>query len=252
MPLLNYSRLDAAPVDPRADEVMVEARDGVRLATDIYMPEHGDRHPAVLVRLPYDKSGRYTFMPQIAPMFTDRGYAFVVQDVAGKFRSGGETVPYVREIEDGYDAIEWIVGQRWSNGTVGMWGDSYYGFTQWAAVESRHPALRAIVPRVTSADLADMRLGTCAVLDRLHHGSVDRVVHTEVVTVDDQHPCVRRETQQLTRQSIHDAHTTQLPTAQVLSWARLSPLTRWNQESSIAARHPRTSLVCQLGVLITP
>jgi putative CocE/NonD family hydrolase len=159
MPLLNYSRLDAAPVDPRADEVMVEARDGVRLATDIYMPEHGDRHPAVLVRLPYDKSGRYTFMPQIAPMFTDRGYAFVVQDVAGKFRSGGETVPYVREIEDGYDAIEWIVGQRWSNGTVGMWGDSYYGFTQWAAVASRHPALRAIVPRVTSADLADMRLG---------------------------------------------------------------------------------------------
>jgi hypothetical protein len=43
-----------------------------------------------------------------------------------------------------------------------------------------------------------------AVLDRLHHCSVDRVVHAEVVAVDDQHPCVRRETQQLTRQSIHD------------------------------------------------
>ena len=37
---------------------------------------------------------------------------------------------------------------------VGMWGDSYYGYTQWAAVASEHPALKAIVPRVTTADLA--------------------------------------------------------------------------------------------------
>ena len=109
----------------------------------------------MLVRLPYDKNGRYCWMPQIARHFTDRGYVFLVQDVRGKFRSGGEVNAFVHEIDDGYDTLEWITGQPWSDGAVGMWGDSYYGFTQWTAVASGHPALRAIVPRVTVADLFD-------------------------------------------------------------------------------------------------
>ena len=132
---------------------MVAMRDGVRLATDVYLPRHTDGAPAVLVRLPYDKCGRYTFMPLIAPFFTERGYAFVAQDVRGKFRSEGETVAFDNEIDDGYDTIEWLSSQPWCDGSVGMWGDSYYGYTQWAAVASEHPALKAIVPRVTSADL---------------------------------------------------------------------------------------------------
>jgi uncharacterized protein len=114
----------------------------------------------VLVRLPYDKCGRYTFMPALAPLLLDRGYAFVVQDVLGKFRSEGETMPYVHEVADGYDTIDWITGQTWSNGVIGMFGDSYYGWTQWAAVASGHPALRAIVPRMSGSDLASIRLAT--------------------------------------------------------------------------------------------
>ena len=101
--------LEPAPLDPRAEQVMVPMRDGVRLATDVYLPARPGRLPAVLVRLPYDKCGRYTFMPQLAPFFTERGYAFVVQDVRGKFRSEGETMPFVHEVEDGYDTLEWIV-----------------------------------------------------------------------------------------------------------------------------------------------
>jgi predicted acyl esterase len=139
---------------------MVPMRDGVRLATDVYLPEGQGigrgRRPAVLVRLPYDKAGRYTFMPMLAPHVTERGYAFVVQDVRGKFRSEGETVPFIHEVEDGYDTLEWLVGQAWSNRSVVMFGDSYYGFTQWATVASEHPSLRAIAPRVTSADLATL------------------------------------------------------------------------------------------------
>lgn len=77
-----------------------------------------------------------------------------MQDVRGKFGSEGETVAFANEVYDGYDTIDWIVRQEWSNGIVGMFGDSYYGYTQWAAVASRHPALRAIVPRVTSASLS--------------------------------------------------------------------------------------------------
>ena len=128
-------------------------RDGVQLATDVYLPDGPGPFPAVLVRLPYDKNGRYCWMPFMATHFVARGYAFVPQDVRGSFRSEGEPLAFVNEVADGYDTIEWIARQPWSNGDVGMWGDSYYGFTQWAAVASGHPALKAIVPRVTFADL---------------------------------------------------------------------------------------------------
>jgi hypothetical protein len=145
---------ETAPPDPRAEPAMVPMRDGIRLATDVFLPPDAGPVPAVLVRLPYDKGGRYTFMSEIAPSFTDRGYAFVVQDVRGKFRSEGETLAFVHEVDDGYDTLEWMVVQPWCDGNIGMWGDSYYGYTQWAAVASEHPALKAIVPRVTTADLA--------------------------------------------------------------------------------------------------
>lgn len=145
---------ETSPLDPRATQAMVPMRDDVRLATDVFLPSSAPPFPTVLVRLPYDKSGRYTFMSQIAPSFTDRGYAFVVQDVRGKFRSEGETLAFVHEVDDGYDTLDWLVAQPWCDGNVGMWGDSYYGYTQWAAVASEHPALKAIVPRVTTADLA--------------------------------------------------------------------------------------------------
>ena len=68
-------------------------------------------------------------------------------------RSRSRTKRRVNEVPDGHDAIEWITRQPWSNRDVGMWGDSYYGFTQWAAVAAQHPALKAIVPRVTIADI---------------------------------------------------------------------------------------------------
>jgi uncharacterized protein len=146
-------RVEAAPVPDTATEYMVAMRDGVRLATDVYLPDGAGPVEAVLVRLPYDKDSRYVFFDKVALHFTSRGYAVVVQDVRGKFRSEGPTVGFVGEPADGFDTIEWIIQQPWSNGIVGMFGDSYYGNTQWAAVSASHPALKAIVPRVTTADL---------------------------------------------------------------------------------------------------
>ncbi|THG33606.1 CocE/NonD family hydrolase [Naasia lichenicola] len=149
-------------------------RDGIRLATDVYLPTTevtGDGGGAsaegmsaaaadvpgdtILIRLPYDKSGQYTFIPLIAEYFMTRGYRVVAQDVRGKFRSEGETLLFVNEARDGYDTIEWITQQPWSNGRVAMWGDSYYGYTQWAAVSTQHPALKAIAPRVTGTTLGE-------------------------------------------------------------------------------------------------
>ena len=145
--------LGPAGVDPRAQQQMVPMRDGVRLATDVYVPGGAGPVPAVLVRLPYDKNGRYCWMPFISPHFTDAGYAFVPQDVRGKFRSEGETNAFVardrgRLRHDRLDHAAAVV----RTGTSACGATSYYGFTQWAAVASQHPALKAIVPRVTIAD----------------------------------------------------------------------------------------------------
>jgi uncharacterized protein len=151
--LEDFERTIEEPVPATATQYMVRMRDGIRLATDVYLPDDGDATEAVLVRLPYGKNSRYVFFKWICEIFTKRGYAMVVQDVRGKFRTEGQTLGFITEANDGYDTIDWIVSQPWSNGIVGMFGDSYYGFTQWAAVSSGHRALRAIAPRVTSAEL---------------------------------------------------------------------------------------------------
>src|SRR3954451_21433864 len=143
---IEIETLEAAALDPRARQHMAPMRDGVELATDVYLPEGQGAWPAVLVRLPYDKNGRYCWMPFISRHFTGRGYAFLPQDVRGKFRSGGEVNAFVHEVGDGYDTIQWITEQPWSNGDVGMWGDSYYGFTQWAGGAPGPPGAEAVVP----------------------------------------------------------------------------------------------------------
>lgn len=171
---LVIQRTGAGPVPDEATQYMVRMRDGVHLATDVYLPhETCPPGPTILTRLPYDKNGDYTFMGTVARFFTERGYRVVVQDVRGKFRSEGETLLFVNEVYDGYDTLDWIVNQRWSDGVVGMWGDSYYGFTQWAAVSSRHPALRAMVPRVTGTRLGELPIPESS--DRQH--DVEMFVH---------------------------------------------------------------------------
>jgi putative CocE/NonD family hydrolase len=152
--------IGAASASPLANESLVRMRDGVRLATDVYLPgapEAPDREPGdtILIRLPYDKSGPYTSIPLVAEYFMQRGYRVVAQDVRGKFRSEGDALLFVNEAKDGYDTIEWIIHQQWSNGRVAMWGDSYYGYTQLAAASTEHPALVAIAPRVTGSQLGE-------------------------------------------------------------------------------------------------
>lgn len=151
-----YTEILPAPQVQQATPYDVRMRDGVTLSTDHYRShEDTETGPTILIRLPYDKLGDYTFIPLIADYMAARGYHVIAQDVRGKFRSGGETLMFVNEADDGYDTIEWITQQPWSNGSVAMWGDSYYGFVQWAAVSSGHPALKAISPRVTGTTVAE-------------------------------------------------------------------------------------------------
>lgn len=134
----------------------VPMADGVLLATDVYLP--ADRSapvPVVLSRIPYDRRGPLCFLSAIASRFVERGWAFVGQDVRGKFGSEGERHPFLTEVEDGRATLEWLAAQPWSDGRVVMVGDSYCGYTQLAAASSAHPALKAITPRVTSAEIHD-------------------------------------------------------------------------------------------------
>ncbi len=156
----DLSLLEQSTGDRRAQEVFVTMPDGVQLATDLYLPDAAlGPVPTVLIRLPYDKTGRYTFIPQIGAHFAAHGFAVVAQDVRGKYRSEGERDPFVNEADDGYATVDWIVAQPWSSGIVGTWGDSYYGFTQWALASRAHPAHRAMVPRVTGHRFMDMSPG---------------------------------------------------------------------------------------------
>ncbi|KAL4735255.1 Alpha/Beta hydrolase protein [Aspergillus similis] len=149
------SVLTAEGGSPLAKEVFIPTRDGANLATDVYLPPSSDGHrlSAILVRTPYDKSSRYTSLKYEAVYYNNRGYAFIAQDVRGKHRSTGETVPYIYDVDDAYDTVEWITQQSWSNGRVGVTGVSYYGFTTWAAVASGHPAIKAAVPQATAVDM---------------------------------------------------------------------------------------------------
>jgi len=129
-------------------DVMVPMRDGVRLATDAYLPEGPGPFPAILTRMPYGKTEPYCAMPAIARHWVAKGYAAVVQDVRGKWGSEGrfEANKIGNEIPDGTDTIAWIAAQLWSDGRVGMWGESYFGFTSWAGAVGGHPALTCIAP----------------------------------------------------------------------------------------------------------
>lgn len=169
-----FDRVSAAPLNDRCDSVMVRTRDGIHLSTDIYRCSE-DPGPTVLIRLPYDKNGAFSAIPSIAEYFRDHGYHVVTQDVRGKFRSEGVTLAYVHEAADGYDTLDWIVRQGFSNGVVGMWGDSYFGFTQWAAASTGHPALRAISPRVTGTRLGELPVDEPNAISRDVEQSFDRV-----------------------------------------------------------------------------
>ena len=90
---------------------MVEMRDGVRLLTDVYLPDGEGPFPVILCRVPYGTRTEYVFQYNIGRYFADRGFAYVSQNVRGRFGSEGDFNAYVdgHEIPDAYDTIDWIV-----------------------------------------------------------------------------------------------------------------------------------------------
>jgi putative CocE/NonD family hydrolase len=141
----------AAPVISQYN-VRVPMRDGVRLSANVFRPPGtaAGRYPTILLRTPYGKGAAITPAYQ---SFVNHGYVVVVEDVRGRYQSGGTFEPvHNDEIADGDDTLNWIASQPWSDGGVGMYGGSYLGIAQWKAAMSQNPHLKAIFPYVSGDD----------------------------------------------------------------------------------------------------
>jgi len=130
-----------------ARHVMVAARDGVKLATDVYRPAKNGlpvdgRFPTILQRTPYNKERDAA----LADFFVPRGYVVILQDVRGRYRSEGRWRPIADDPNDGADTTAWIIQQPWSDGGVGTVGTSYAGATQHALAIAGAPGLKTMIP----------------------------------------------------------------------------------------------------------
>lgn len=136
-----------------AQDVMMPMRDGLQLASDIYRPSNNGEFvpgtfPTILGRTSYDKTDPVAWIDHVANFFTPRGYVVVLQDIRGRAHSegSGEYLHASNPSEglDGYDTIEWIAQQDWSNGKIGTVGTSHGGIVQTALALHRPPHLTAM------------------------------------------------------------------------------------------------------------
>ena len=143
-------------------DVKIAMPDGVRLAADIYRPARDGkpadgRFPALLTRTPYDKTGA----KGEGQYYAARGYVVVANDVRGRYASEGTWRLIADDPKDGFEVVEWIARQEWSNGKVGTFGTSYPGGTQHALAEMNPPHLTTMVPidAVSNCGVSGMRHG---------------------------------------------------------------------------------------------
>jgi putative CocE/NonD family hydrolase len=161
-------------------EAMIPMRDGIRLHTFIYVPtRNSEKLPIILLRTPYGTGEMSS--AQLAgalPELTAEGYIIVNQDIRGRFKSEGQFVMLrqprdpkdkaaIDESTDAYDTIEYLLKNTSNNGRVGMAGTSYGAWLTVMAMLDPHPALKAVVP---AASPADMFIG-----DDFHHNGAFRL-----------------------------------------------------------------------------
>lgn len=133
---------------PDTQTVMVPMSDGIRLATDIHLPEGEGPWPVILMRTPYGRTQQ-----------TGRsdGVAVVVQDMRGRFDSEGWNFPFVGcgwvGPQDGKDTVDWIRSQPWCDGRVFTLGGSALGITQNLMAVSQPEGLVSQYIVVATADL---------------------------------------------------------------------------------------------------
>lgn len=141
--------------------LMVPMRDGTKLWTVVWKPKDSEaRLPTILVRTPYTTVhgiNRLIFQRgALAAQLAGNGYAIVVQNERGSFLSEGRFRIMGGAREDGYDTIDWISKQPWSNGRVGTIGCSSGGDNQIPLAAIHHPAHVAMVPEAAGSGIGRM------------------------------------------------------------------------------------------------
>ncbi len=126
--------------------VMIPMRDGVELSTDFHFPlDYEGKLPLILVRTVYNKRQVFGWDPAWEELIR-QGYVLAIQDIRGRYESGGAYNVGVGRREDGIDTLDWITRQDWSNGKVALAGCSYQGESQVVLAATNHPALVTAVP----------------------------------------------------------------------------------------------------------
>ncbi|HXL07250.1 MAG TPA: CocE/NonD family hydrolase [Gemmatimonadales bacterium] len=161
-------------------EVMIPARDGVKLHTTILVPRDARGPlPIIFTRTPYGIAHAGNALRGYYRAFAADGYSFAFQDIRGRYTSEGQFVMLrpprqrgdpkaIDESTDAYDTIDWLLAHvPNNNGRVGMLGISYPGWLTLMAMLDPHPALKAASPQ---ASPADMFLG-----DDFHHNGAFRL-----------------------------------------------------------------------------
>ncbi|AEE49776.1 CocE/NonD family hydrolase [Haliscomenobacter hydrossis] len=156
-----WAQLQPAPADVLKNlqqiavidqKIMMPMRDGIRLATDIYRPKTEQKVPIIFSKTPYNfnswsdgeqRNGTY----QAALEAVKRGYAYVVQNERGRYFSEGDWEILGPPTTDGYDAVDWLSKQPWSNGKIAPIGCSSTAEWQMAVVAENHPALTTFIPQ---------------------------------------------------------------------------------------------------------
>ncbi len=162
-------------------KVMMPMRDGIRLATDIYRPKTDKPVPVILSKTPYNfnswgdgKLNTRNFSRAYDAV--RRGYAYVVQNERGRYFSEGKWRILGAPRTDGYDAIQWLAGQSWSNGKVGLIGCSSSAEWQMGVAALDPPGLAAMVPQGYGAGIG--RVGEFFEQGNFYRGGVHQMLMT--------------------------------------------------------------------------
>lgn len=137
--------------------VACETRDGVQLATDVYLPPGAGPFPTLLTRVRGSRSSAFIVgVLLLNPLdATGRGYAVAVQEVRGRGRSESAWHPFVHETADGRDCLDWVVAQPWCDGRIGAYGTAYSASTALYVAALGREEVKACAVLGTGADLHD-------------------------------------------------------------------------------------------------
>lgn len=139
--------LFAQLLTPQVDSIPM--RDGKKLAADVYIPSGCNQCPTILIQTPYNRLFARAGLPLgVGLNLNSSNYNFVVLDWRGFYGSSAALNGTPNRGQDGYDAVEWIATQTWSDGQVGTWGPSALGKVQFQTAKEHPPHLVCMTPLV--------------------------------------------------------------------------------------------------------